>query len=239
MALSFSGTNYFYTQEAPSGIDDLTQYTAMCWARPLRLSGSSGGQACFSRQVGTGAGETIWLGFLNNTVNSYTNTTGGSFGASGGSPVIGAWQHLAVTYNNTGTRLRVFLNGAEVATGTGTGTLSATTRGLFIAGNNIGSTPLTQEDGYLGEIEDIRIYDRVLGTAVINTIIAGRCKDGIREGLRLRLSMIGPVGVSPSVVANLQGNNTLSLITRSGTPSYVAGVTVDRGRPLPRNAIVG
>lgn len=234
MALSFNGGNYFYTQENPGVLDGLTEYTAMCWARPLRLSSF---QACFSRQVATGSGETIWVGFNGTSYNTFISLSGGGFSITAGAPVLGQWVHIAVAFNQSPTaRALMYINGSFLAAGTGTGTLPATTRGLFIAGNNNGGTPISLADSFQGELEDVRIYDRVLGPGTLNTIVAGKGKDGIYSGLLCLYGMIGPNGQTPPSVPNLAPNPTLNLITQANNPTFVPGITVARGRPTPRVA---
>lgn len=237
MAIAFSGGNYLYTQENPGVLDGLTQYTAMCWARPRRLSGF---QACFSRQVGTGSGETIWLGFNGTAYNVFISLTTTGFAITSGVATLGAWVHLACAYTQpTNGRAILYVNGVLQAQGSGTGTLPATTRGLFVGGNSNGAGLGSLGDFIQGDVDDIRIYNRALGPTVIGTIATGKGKDGIYAGLLCRYSMFGPDGVNPASVPNITSNPTLNLVTQSGTPTFTPGITEARGRPTPRLAVRG
>lgn len=227
MALSFNGSNYWYTQENPSALN-VTAYTAMCWARPGRLSSF---QACFSRQVGTGSGESIWLGYNGTNVNTFISMTTTSFSITAGTGVVGTWQHLAVSFNQSLSPMaRLYLNGSQVGTGSGVGTLPATTRELMVGGNN-NVAGLSLADSFQGLVDDIRIYNRVMGEQELSTIIAGRGKDGIVSGLlcRYALNELGP-GLVGTIIPNLANDPQLSLILQSGSPTYAEGTTVSRSR---------
>lgn len=228
MALSFSGGNYWYTQEGPTALDGLSTYTAMCWARPERLSGF---QACFSRQSGTGSGETIWLGFNGTSVNTFISLTTAGFAITSGAGTIAAWQHIAVTLNTSASPMgRLYLNATQTGTGSGTGTLPVTTRGLMVGGNN-NVAGISLADAFQGAVEDIRIYNRVLGEAELQTIVAGKGKDSIVSGLLCRLALNEqPSGIVGSIIPNYSGDSQLSLITQSGSPPYIDGITVPRSR---------
>jgi hypothetical protein len=82
---------------------------------------------------------------------------------------LNTWTHLATTYD--GSRLRLYVNGVEVASAAFTGSI-ATSGGAFrIGGNSIWG------EFFEGFIDEIRIYDRALEPAEIqadmNTPVGG------------------------------------------------------------------
>ena len=77
---------------------------------------------------------------------------------------VGAWSYLAATYD--GTFLRLFENGAPVATQTTTGTLAASDSPLWLGGNH------PYGEHFDGIIDEARIYDRALDEAEIRADMA-------------------------------------------------------------------
>ncbi len=67
---------------------------------------------------------------------------------------VGAWSHLACTWN--GSTFRLYVNGAEVAAQSWTGTLQTTAGG---AGPVRIGTNVPYGENFLGRVDDVRIYD--------------------------------------------------------------------------------
>src|SRR5262249_32298007 len=74
---------------------------------------------------------------------------------------INTWSHVSVTYN--GSTLTLYRNGVAVATSNASGTFSPTTGTLQIGGSQFG-------EYFQGFIDEIRIYNRGLSNAEIQTI---------------------------------------------------------------------
>ena len=72
---------------------------------------------------------------------------------------IGAWRHVAVTYD--GAALRLYVNGTLAATKRRTGRLTASKGPLRIGGSSIGKR------WFAGRIDDVRVYARALTGAEI------------------------------------------------------------------------
>jgi hypothetical protein len=75
--------------------------------------------------------------------------------------VDGNWHHIAVTYD--GSTLRLYLDGA--LNNNGALTLNTTTRMLYI-----GRAPVRMSEFYDGDLDDLRIYDRVLNATEISAL---------------------------------------------------------------------
>jgi hypothetical protein len=71
------------------------------------------------------------------------------------------WTHVAATYD--GATLRLYINGAQVATTSIAGSIAATTGALRIGGNSAWG------EYFAGMIDEVRIYSRVLTAAEITT----------------------------------------------------------------------
>src|SRR5262245_43796922 len=83
-------------------------------------------------------------------------------GATGRSAIaLNTWVHLATTYD--GTRLLTYVNGAQVASTSVTGSIVTSTQPLRIGGNAIWG------EFFSGKIDELRIYNRALTAAQIQT----------------------------------------------------------------------
>jgi hypothetical protein len=74
---------------------------------------------------------------------------------------LGAWTHLATTYD--GVNQRFYVNGALVATKAQTGSIAAGNQPLRIGGNSVSG------EYFQGVIDEVRIYNRALSAAEIAT----------------------------------------------------------------------
>jgi concanavalin A-like lectin/glucanase superfamily protein len=72
---------------------------------------------------------------------------------------LNTWSHLAMTYN--GSSMRLYVNGALVATRAQTGNATVSTGVLRIGGNGVWGEYFT------GAIDEVRIYNRALSAAEI------------------------------------------------------------------------
>ena len=74
---------------------------------------------------------------------------------------IGVWTHLAATYD--GVTMRFYVNGVQVGSRAQTGSMLVSTRALRIGGNSVWGEYLN------GLVDDVRIYNRALSPAEIQT----------------------------------------------------------------------
>jgi Concanavalin A-like lectin/glucanases superfamily len=97
-------------------------------------------------------------------------TAGGTFGtaldyfSSTTALTVNAWSHLALTWD--GTIMRLYVNGTQVATRSRTGTLQGTSAGAGTVriGNNV-----PYGERFIGQIDEVRIYNRALSAAEVTT----------------------------------------------------------------------
>jgi glucose/arabinose dehydrogenase/chitodextrinase len=91
---------------------------------------------------------------------------GGNYGEVYGTTALTAntWTHLAVTYD--GATLRLFVNGTQVSSGARTGPIASSSGALSIGGDG----PFGQY--FSGRIDDVRIYNRALTQAQLQTDMA-------------------------------------------------------------------
>jgi hydrogenase maturation factor HypE len=74
---------------------------------------------------------------------------------------LNAWTHLAATYD--GANLRIFVNGVQVGALAQTGNMLVSARTLRIGGNSVWG------EYFNGVIDDVRVYNRALSAAEIQT----------------------------------------------------------------------
>ena len=92
---------------------------------------------------------------------AYINTGGSDLSALGTASIpLNTWTHLAATYD--GATLRLFVNGSQVGSRAISGAIRASTNPLRIGGND-------WEEYFSGRIDEVRIYNRALSQAEIQT----------------------------------------------------------------------
>jgi chitodextrinase len=96
---------------------------------------------------------------------------GGTFGGTNANVfgtsalTVGAWTHIAVTYD--GAALRFYVNGTLAGTQAKTGAITASTNPLQIGGDNFWSKQF-----FNGTIDEVRVYNIALSAAAIQTDMA-------------------------------------------------------------------
>jgi uncharacterized repeat protein (TIGR01451 family) len=125
-------------------------FTIEAWARPSQTSSYA---ALFSREVYLSNG--FRLGQQGSRWAFWTTESGGSVSVVGGTAVVGQTQHIVVT--RTGTAFRLYVDGVELANGTGT--LVAPSGGGRIA--QVGGAP------FRGVVDEVAVYPRALSAARI------------------------------------------------------------------------
>ncbi len=83
-------------------------------------------------------------------------------------PLDGTWRHVAATYD--GARMVIYDEGVEVAATAKTGTIDNLTTGQDPVSVWIGDNPVNGERAFIGEIDEVRIYQRALSAEEIAAI---------------------------------------------------------------------
>jgi Concanavalin A-like lectin/glucanases superfamily/Domain of unknown function (DUF1929)/Bacterial Ig domain/Glyoxal oxidase N-terminus/Fibronectin type III domain len=160
-ALSFNGTNSWVTVPSNAALNLTNRMTLEAWVFPTAHGGLWRDVLIKERSNGE-------------VYNLYSNTDAGvpaAFAvrsAAPGSPVgaigtsslpLNLWTHLAVTYD--GSKLRLYVNGVQVADAAMTGSMVSSSGALRIGGNSVWG------EYFQGQIDEIRIYNRALSQAQI------------------------------------------------------------------------
>lgn len=215
MPLDFDGVDDYVDFGNPSVLPDgANPRSCSLWVRTTTTSGAFAwafayGRAVTSQGFGIGrAGDVLFGIGVGDDI-----TSAGFFTAN-------QWHHTAHTYD--GTTARLYGDGVEVASGAKTWPL---VRLEAIIGRKIDAAP-TQH--WTGQIDDVRVYDRVLSADEIAEIHALRGKDRIDDGLVFgaRLDEFPP-GASASGAGSVEdrsgnGNNGTPVNTPTGAEGILS-----------------
>jgi len=158
-ALSFDGVDDLVTVADHGSLDLTTGMTIEAWVRP---SSVSGWRAVVQKMQGfDGMAYTLYAGSPTDLAAAHINT-GSAVRVPSTAPLgLNVWTHLAMTYD--GATVRLFVGGVQVASLAASGSMVVTTGVLRIGGNG-------PAGGYFqGLIDDLRIYNRALSPAEIQT----------------------------------------------------------------------
>jgi hypothetical protein len=201
-ALVFNGQNAKVAIPAATSLDLLSGMTIEAWVDPTVVP--SGWWtvvhketdvyylAAGSGQHAPAAGATLAAG----NVNAY-----------GSSPLTAnVWTHLALTYD--GTFLRVYVNGLQVAAQATSGALAASSGPLSIGGDT------AYGDYFNGRIDEVRVYNRALSSAEIQTDMTQPVAGAVPDGPKL-------VVTSPTPGVAIQGGSVDAVYSTTGSLTEV------------------
>lgn len=157
-SLSNTGTNTSVaTAPASSSFDLLSSFSVMFWAKI-----PTGAVARFIGIRASGCGTLSWEILQNRRNQLHFAGPGGQIRSFGTSLTANTWTHVGVTYS--GGTMRLYLNGAQVATGAYTpGTLSGRPLAMGHVGNCNGRAAL---------MDDVLIYSRALTATEVASLSA-------------------------------------------------------------------
>jgi hypothetical protein len=166
-ALSFNGSNTWVAVNDSASLDLTTGMTLEAWANPTTLGTIS--RTVILKEQSGGLIYSLYA-------NTDTTRPSGSVFITAENQTRGTaalptstWSHLAVTYD--GATLRLFMNGVQVSSKAVIGSIKTSTGVLRIGGNAIWG------EYFSGLIDEVRIYNRALSAAEIqtdmNTLVGG------------------------------------------------------------------
>ncbi len=160
-ALAFDGVNDWVTVNATSLLNLTTAMTLEAWVFPTTTSGvrdiliKEGTNAdiynLYARNWRGRPEANVLVGGANRVAE----------GTAAQAPAANVWTHVAGTYD--GTTLRLFINGVQAASVNRSGPIATSTGPLRIGGNSLWG------EFFQGRIDEVRIYNRALTQAEIQT----------------------------------------------------------------------
>jgi chitodextrinase len=161
-ALSFNGTSSRVDLPA-LGTFYKTGFTLEAW---VNKTGTKKDVAVLGSWDYPQGGPMLWVDHVAGHHYITLNTGLSNYLDSGQAPATGQWQYVTATYD--GTNVRYYVNGAQVATRTFTGNVGDFNTWRIGA---YGGTPYGFFDG---SIDDVRVYDRALSAAEVQSDMATR-----------------------------------------------------------------
>jgi hypothetical protein len=150
-AMKFDG-EAMVTIPASEDLDLTEEFTLEAWIRPE--AGCEFGQI-FVKEDAEEAHAAYVVSKHGSKLGAYLGVPGVEEESPSGALVIGAWQHIAVTFD--GSKAKLYVDGAEAGTAPVDEILS-TSGDLRIGGSHFGSNG----GGFVGRIDEVRIYGRSL-----------------------------------------------------------------------------
>jgi hypothetical protein len=143
-------------------LQGLKRFTVAAWIYRTETSKPMQ-QGIFSQQYGEASSEVFNLCLVNNEAVLYMNGPGAGIkkDVRGGALPVGAWIHLAASFD--GAAIRLYRNGAPVGVTEYPYALPASSKPLVI-GSNINNS---SQQPFVGYIDDVLIYDAALSDAAI------------------------------------------------------------------------
>jgi hypothetical protein len=163
-ALSFDGVDDSVTIADAAVLDLSTGMTLEAWVNPRALSGW---RTVLMKESGDGLAYGLYAHDNAPRPAGYVRVAGsGADAAASGSTALplDTWTHLAATFD--GTHVRLYVNGALVATQPAAGRLLVTAQPLRIGSN------LVWGEYFNGRVDEIRVYNRALSAAEIRADMA-------------------------------------------------------------------
>lgn len=200
--MEFDGASGYINALSGAAIDDLASgaFTVSAWITPDTVGEGGTGRIATKRSNVAGAADNVggWLFFTDATSSIGFITSDGAGGTQAqqrgadNAITLGARQHVLVTYNNSGDRKgHIYVGGSEITYDTdtaATGTVGSDAAGDLLIGGNGDSTRT-----FDGLIEELAIWDSVLGSSDIASLVAGTRPDGLS---------VQPILVAPNIAAD-------------------------------------
>jgi glucose/arabinose dehydrogenase len=157
-ALSFNGSSGLVSIADAASLDFTSAMTIEAWVRPTARSNWD--TVVMKGYGSTGRAYALYAGDNNGRptaavrINSSERSTAGSSALA-----LNTWSQVAMTYG--GGRLRVYVNGVQVATSNVTGTIRTSSDPVTIGGSTVWGR------WFAGQIDEVRIYNRALSVTEI------------------------------------------------------------------------
>jgi len=139
---------------------------------------------------------------------------------STGTLAANVWNHIGISFDCPTRLCTTYINGVDA----GSGTFTNSTGANFSSTNSKNASIGSGNDGidvfFDGDIEDARVYNRVLSANEFMSIASGKGKDGIVQGLQGRWHMREQgEGVTVTAVSDLS-NSGIAGSPSATPPSY-------------------
>jgi hypothetical protein len=167
-ALNFNGVANVVSVGSPAALTNLARYTIAAWIKPRTLGEGLLGRVLNKRNSGVTAGWSLFLGAGTVTFRQTFSTTEGAWSMPANAVALGAWQHVALTYDTGSAANRpIFYRNGVVVTTTVQTAPSGSRSSDAASTLSIGNTS-TLDRTFDGGIDDVRIYNRIMSASEIS-----------------------------------------------------------------------
>jgi hypothetical protein len=180
-ALNFNGTNQYVDAGSASSLDDLGPVTFSAWIFPKSLGGGNLGKIITKDTASTSGFIQFFIGGVGTSGTGCTTPTNVFYFQKSGATVLGkcsvdnmisfnAWQHVVLTWDGStnAANVHIYKNGVELSynggASNGVSLNSDAALNLYVGNRGDG---LRAFDGL---IDDVRIYNRALSTAEVQSL---------------------------------------------------------------------
>ena len=157
-ALSFNGTSSLVTVNDAAALHLTTGMTLEAWVRP---SASGSWRSTLLKETSSGLAYGLYASDASSRPSGLIHTGADTSVTGPAAIALNAWTHLAASYD--GTTLKLYVNGAQAASRAASGSVATSTNPLRLGGNTIWG------EYFAGVIDEVRIYNRALSAAEIQT----------------------------------------------------------------------
>lgn len=239
MALTLIGTTEGINLPLSTVTKNRSALTGMAWVRARTWNSGAANNKVFGYSIGTNATNSRFTLIALGASPGQLQVGGRALDADSqrtlNSPTVlstNVWHHVVGIIDYATNFGYIYIDGVLDTAGAVSGAFGATST----ENTNSLSTGIGVREGGAGQqgidglIDDFRLYSGILGPAVIQTIYTGRGADGINTNLlhRYPLNDLVP-GTTVASVACIAAAELL-VGTPLGTPSFAAGITVNRHR---------
>jgi hypothetical protein len=186
-AVSFNGTNASVVVPDSASLDITSAFTIEAWVRPAAAFGGTFRTVVLKERPG-GLAYSLYGSTWSNRPSLEVSLPASVDVVGTAALAPGVWTHLAGTFN--GTTLRLFVNGAQVATRQASGAAVTSTGALRIGGNSVWG------EWFSGLIDEVRIYDRALSATELQGDMVSSQAKSLSEALPRTSGLEGDAAVA-------------------------------------------
>jgi hypothetical protein len=157
-ALAFNGTSSLVTVNDTAALHLTTAMTLEAWVRP---SASGSWRSTLLKETSNGLAYGLYASDASSRPDGSIHIAADIDVTGPAAIALNVWTHLAASYD--GTAFKLYVNGIQVTSRAVSGSVATSTSPLRLGGNKIWG------EYFAGVIDEVRIYNRALSAAEIQT----------------------------------------------------------------------
>ena len=174
-SLNFSGNTQYVNVGTPAVLNNMSAYTVSAWVNIPAYPASGANYRIFDKTNSSGAsGPEMYItntGTIASANGRYVTTAANSI--SNGTVPLNTWTHVLATIDTATGTIKIYLNGTETTYSTQTTGAGALTNSDAANSFGIGAAIAAATRYFVGSIDDVRVYNRVLTSAEITALSTG------------------------------------------------------------------